>query len=111
MVFIMASAPLNPQAASTDHKYQALLAVSEAIVAHRDLDALFHELAGRLHQVVRFDFLGLVLLDAASDTARMHILETSGPRPDQWFAPLPVEETPGGMVLKTQQPLIVSEQD
>ena len=52
----MASAPLNPQAVSTDHKYQALLAVSEAIVSHRDLSALFHELAGRLHQAVRFDY-------------------------------------------------------
>ena len=56
-MFIMASAPLNPQAPSTDHKYQALLAVSEAIVSHRDLSALFQELAGRLHQVVRFDYL------------------------------------------------------
>jgi formate hydrogenlyase transcriptional activator len=96
---------------SARQQYETLLAVSEAIVAHRDLDALFHELAGRLHQVVRFDFLGLVLLDAASDTARMHILETSGPRPDQWFTPLPVEEHPSGMVLQTQQPLIVSEQN
>src|ERR1700747_1937561 len=46
---------------STDHKYQALLAVSEAIVSHRELSALFHELAGRLHQVVRFDYLVLYL--------------------------------------------------
>ncbi|HLJ93853.1 MAG TPA: hypothetical protein VKU02_11760 [Gemmataceae bacterium] len=53
----MASAPLNPQAPSTDHKYQALLAVLEAIVSHRDLSALFHELAGRLHQVVPFGYL------------------------------------------------------
>ena len=53
----MANAPLNPQAPSTDHKYQALLAVSEAIVSHRDLSALFHELAGRHHQVAPFDYL------------------------------------------------------
>jgi len=53
----MAIAPLNPQAPSTNHKYQALLAVSEAIGSHRDLSALFQELAGRLHQVVRFDYL------------------------------------------------------
>ena len=60
----MASAPLNPQAPSTDHKYQALLAVSEAIVSHRDLSALFHELAGQLRRVVRFDYLGLTLHEA-----------------------------------------------
>ena len=75
----MASAPLNPQAPSTDYKYQALLAVSEAIVSHRDLSALFHELAGRLHQVVRFDYLALVLHEAASNTMRLHVLETSEP--------------------------------
>jgi formate hydrogenlyase transcriptional activator len=91
-------------------RYQTLLAVSEAIIAHRDLGGLFHELAGRLHQVARFDFLGLVLLDAGGDTARLHFLETSGPRPDQWFTPLPLDETPSGLVLQTQQPLIVAEQ-
>ncbi|HEV3167938.1 MAG TPA: hypothetical protein VGZ22_28310, partial [Isosphaeraceae bacterium] len=66
----MASAPLHPQAPSTDHKYQALLAVSEAIVSHRELSALFHELAGQLHHVVRFDYLALVLHEAASNTMR-----------------------------------------
>jgi formate hydrogenlyase transcriptional activator len=92
-------------------QYEALLAVSEAIVAHRDLGALFHELAGRLHQVVRFDFLCLVLFDDATDTSRLHILETSGPRPDQWFIPLPIDATPAGMAFQTQQPVIVSKQD
>jgi hypothetical protein len=43
-----------------------LLAVSEAIVSHRDLSALFHELASRLHQVVRFDYLALFLHYATS---------------------------------------------
>jgi hypothetical protein len=52
-----------------------LLAVSEAIVSHRDLSALFHELAGRLHQVVRFDYLGLALHEATSNTLRVHLLE------------------------------------
>ena len=65
-VLVMASAPLNQQAPSTDHRHQALLAVSEAIVSHRDLSALFHELASRLHQVVRFDYLALFLHYATS---------------------------------------------
>ena len=49
----LASAPYEP--------YRALLAVSEAIASRRDLPALFHELAGRLDHVVRFDSLALVL--------------------------------------------------
>ncbi len=63
--------------------HRALLAVSEAIVLHRDLSALFHELAGRLHQVVQFDGLALVLHEAASNTMRLHVLETSEPIPHQ----------------------------
>jgi hypothetical protein len=60
---------------ATNDRYEALLAVSAAIVAHRDLCALFHDLAGRLRQVVSFDYLTLVLHDAATNTMRMHVLE------------------------------------
>ena len=69
----------NGQALSACQQYRTLLAVSEAIVSHRDLAALFHDLAGRLQQVVRFDYLGLLLHEAASNTLRLHVLEPSGP--------------------------------
>ena len=52
-IFVMAEVHSDAQAAHTSQPYRALLAVSEAIVSHRDLPALFHELAGRLQQVVR----------------------------------------------------------
>ena len=45
---------------SADRQYRTLLAVSETIVSHRDLRALIHDLAGLLHQVVRFEYLILV---------------------------------------------------
>src|SRR5690348_6663804 len=77
----VASAPVDSQLPSTGHKYQALLAVSEAIVSHRDLSAVFHELAGRLHQVVRFDYLGLALHEATSNSLRIHLLEGPEPTP------------------------------
>jgi hypothetical protein len=48
----------------------SVLAVSEAIVSHRDLPARFYELAGLLHQVVRFDYLTLFLHDAARSAPR-----------------------------------------
>jgi hypothetical protein len=107
-VFIMASAPLDAQAPSTDQKYQALLAVSEAIVSHRDLSALFLELAGQLHQVVRFDYLGLALHDATSNTLRMHLLKgiEFTPLPSELVPPL--EEEPAGWVWQTQQARILS---
>src|ERR1700739_283483 len=104
----MASAPLDPQAPSTDHKYHALLAVLEAIVSHRELSALFHELAGRLHQVVRFDYLGLTLHEATSNTLRIHLLEGTEPTPLPSPPVLPLEEETAGGVWQTQQAWIFS---
>src|SRR2546423_14768901 len=89
-------------------QYTTLLAVSEAIVSHRDLATLFHDLAGRLHLVVRFDYLACVLHDATSNTMRPHILETTEPIPAQAPRSFSVEEDPGGIVWQTQHPLIVS---
>ena len=76
--------------------------------SHRDLSALFHELAGRLHQVVQFDGLALVLHEAASNTMRLHVLETSEPTPHPPVLVLPVEDDPAGLVWQNQQPLITS---
>ena len=61
------------QACSILRQYRTLLAVSQAIVSQRGLHALFHELADRLHQVARFDFLSLVLHEGASNTMRLHV--------------------------------------
>ena len=72
------------------------------------MDALFHELAGRLRQVARFDFLSLVLHDAATNTMRLHVLETGEPVPPGTAIVLPPEEDPAGLVWQTQQPLITS---
>ena len=86
----MASARSDAQAQSADQRYRALLAVSEAIVSHRDLSALFHELACRLHQVVRFDYLPLCLHEATSNTMRVHVLEVTRATLIRWhFAFLP----------------------
>src|ERR1700739_3323250 len=102
------SAALDQQMPSTDHKYQVLLAVSEAIVSHRELSALFHELAGRIHQVVRFDYLALYLHEATSNTMRIHVLEGTEPVPLPSAAVLPLEEDPAGWGWQTQPARIFS---
>ena len=104
----MASALSDAQAQPADQRYRALLAVSEAIVSHRDLSALFHELAGRLHQVVHFDYLGLALHEATSNTMRIHLLEGTEPAPLPSPPVLPLEEEPAGWVWQTQQAWIFS---
>jgi hypothetical protein len=105
----MASALSDAQPQPADQRYRGLLAVSEAIVSHRDLSALFHELAGRLRQVVHFDYLGLALHEATSNTLRIHLLE--GTEPTSLPSPppvLPLEEEPAGWVWQTQQAWIFS---
>jgi len=89
---------------------EALLEVSEAIAQQRDLSALFHELATRLHSVLDFDFLSLVLHDPVRNVMRLHVLET---RVDTYSKPTgsetPIEGHPSGWVWQTQQPFLVSD--
>ncbi len=95
-------------AAAPGDPYRALLAVSEVIVSHRDLAALLQELAGRLQQVARFDYLALVLHEAASATMRLHVLGASDGTPVGPAPVLPVEDDPAGLVWQTQRPLTLA---
>jgi formate hydrogenlyase transcriptional activator len=88
-------------------QYQALLEISEAIAVHRDLNALFHDLAERLPRIVPFDFINLVLHDPTREVMRLHILaapESSTIRPG---LELPIDESPAGLVWKSQQPMMI----
>ena len=107
----MTSAPFDGQSAITDEQYRALLAVSEAIVSNRDLPVLLHELGGRLRQIVRFDYLSLVLHEAATNTMRLHVLEAAENLSEPFVLVLPVDDDPAGLVWQTQQPLIIATMD
>ncbi|HEY2584668.1 MAG TPA: sigma 54-interacting transcriptional regulator [Tepidisphaeraceae bacterium] len=85
--------------------------MAEAIVSHRDLPALFHELAGRLHEVVHFDWLALILYDGASQDMRMHVLEPPEPGIQSSAGHVPIDDSPAGLVFQTQRPLIVANLD
>ncbi len=88
---------------------EALLEVSEAIAQQRDLPALFHDLAGRLHSVVDFDFLSLVLHEPSRNVMRLHVLETRVPGEKVAGSESPVEGNPAGWVWQTQQSFVVSD--
>jgi formate hydrogenlyase transcriptional activator len=103
-------APIQP----LDHsrrQLEALLEVSEAIAQQRDLPALFHELAERLHWVVEFDFLTLVLHDPVRNVMRLHILETRIPTDKIVGKETPIEGHPAGWVWQSQQPFVVNDED
>src|SRR5882724_10420348 len=88
---------------------EALLEVSEAIAQQRDLPALFHDLSDRLRSVIDFDFLTLVLHDAARNAMRLHVLATRIPGEKAAGSESPVEGNPSGWVWQTQQPFVVSD--
>src|SRR6202795_5037051 len=103
MLISMADPVISPPetvlAAPLEHsrrQLETLLEVSEAIAQQRDLPALFHDLAGRLHSVVDFDFLTLILHDPLRNVMRLHVLETRVPHEKRTGSEAPVEGHPSG---------------
>jgi formate hydrogenlyase transcriptional activator len=94
---------------AVDH-YQTLLDVSESIAAHRDLPALFRDLAVRLPRVAPFDFIGLVLHNPDNGKMKVHVIETAAV---QGLArrldglELSPEESASGWVWTHQEPLVI----
>jgi formate hydrogenlyase transcriptional activator len=105
----MANAGLDGRAnVSSEDSFRALAVVSQAVVSHRDLAAVSHELAAPAHEVIRFDYLGLMLYEAQANTPPLHVLQPPAPTQPAAVVPIPVDETPNGLVWQTQQPPIVS---
>jgi formate hydrogenlyase transcriptional activator len=88
---------------------EALLEVSEAIAQQRELPALFHELAERLHRVIEFDFLSLILHDPKTNKMRLHILEAKEVPEDPTGSEYSIESTPSGQVFLTQEPFVLAD--
>ncbi|MBI2347949.1 MAG: GAF domain-containing protein, partial [Deltaproteobacteria bacterium] len=88
-------------------QYRTLLEVSESIVSHRDLTELFRDLAPRLHGVIDFDFINLILHESDRNVMVSNVLETPDPNYACPSGECPME-TPGGWVWQTQQPWVVS---
>jgi formate hydrogenlyase transcriptional activator len=87
----------------SDRQFEALLAVSETISLQHDVKALFHELSERLHTVLSFDFLALVLHDPETNTMRLHTLEAREPHEHESAKDFPVENHPSGWVWENQR--------
>ncbi len=91
-------------------RLRLLLEVTESIASHRDLTDLLRDLAQRLPHLVPFDYINVVLHDAAREVMRLWLLVTSQPSTVHPGLETPVDESPGGgLVWKTQRPLTVSD--
>jgi formate hydrogenlyase transcriptional activator len=93
---------------SAAQRFRSLLSVAESITSCRELEELFGRLVGQLQSLVAFDFLGLVVHEPERGIVQTRVLETDSMvlahRPER-----PIEETPAGWVIKSQQPLIVAD--
>jgi len=106
------SPPVTAPASPLEHsrrQLEALLEVSETIAQQRDLRALFHELAERLHSVLDFDFLTLTLHDPVRNVMRLHILESRIHADKAAGMEMSIDGHPSGWVWKTQQPFVVDD--
>jgi len=96
---------------SLAERYQALLEVAQAISAHRDLHALFLDLAQRLPSVVHVNFVALMLHDPVRNTMRLHTIQANVPADLVGGHEGPIEDSPAGLVWQTQQPILVPNLD
>lgn len=90
-------------------RLRLLLEVTESIASHRDLTLLLEDLARRLPDIVPFDFINAVLHDPDRNVMRLWLLVTAVPSSIRPGLETPVEESPGGWVWRTQQPLTVDD--
>src|SRR3977135_3366216 len=96
----IAAAGLPPQ------QYLILLERSRPIASQRDLTDLFHDLAGRLHNLFDFHNLAVLLHDGRRDVMRMHALDSTEPAMLSFPTEIPVEGSIAGWVWLNQQPFI-----
>jgi len=96
---------------SLAERYQALLEVAQAISAHRDLHALFQDLAQRLPSVVHVNFVALTLHDPVRNVMRLHTIQANVPADLVGGHEGPIEDSPAGLVWQTQQPILVPNLD
>ena len=88
-------------------RYEALLRVSRAIAHHRSINELLHAITAQLHIVVPFDYLMLILNDAATDEMRLVVLEPSD-TPFAPFVPMPLSDWgPARSAWETQLTTVV----
>lgn len=90
-------------------QYLTLLELSKAIGLHRNLPNLFHDLSGRLHDVLECHNLSIVLHDESLNVLRAHILETNEPAMREFLRELPIEGSISGWVWRNQKPFVTAD--
>ncbi len=88
-------------------KYRTLTEISEAFVACRDLEALFHSLWDSLSKLIRFDYLLLVLINEQTGSARVEAMAGNSRLQSAVGMEMPLEGTPSEIVWRSQETLYI----
>jgi len=92
-----------------DNQYATLLEVSRAIAAHQSLAELFQDLGRRLHTVLNFNYLSLILHDPVHEVMRLHTLHFDGVPTIQPGMEFGMDDSPSAEVWRTQAPLTIGD--
>ena len=92
-----------------EQQYATLLEVSQAIAAHQSLTELFQDLGRRLHTVLNFNYLSLILHDPVHEVMRLHTLHFDGVMTIQPGMEFGMEDSPSAEVWRTQAPLTIAD--
>jgi PAS domain S-box-containing protein len=91
---------------------RALQTVSElakTIAGHESMEALFHELSERLHELLNFTYLSVVLHEPDTHTMRVWQIEGASMVPFDQRPKQPMNESISARVWQTQRPLVLSD--
>src|SRR5215813_7379563 len=89
--------------------YATLLEVVKSIASHQTLPELFQDLSRRLHTVLNFTYLSLLLHDPVRNVMRMHTRESVQPGTLQAGMEFSMEESPSAWVWQHQQAMVVND--
>ena len=103
----MGSMGTIPQLAlGTDaERYEALLRISESLSVCREPEELSRVLTERLRELIRFDYLDLLVFKENSNQIEWHLIGAGQlPYPD-----VPIEETSSWHIYQTQEPMYIAD--
>ncbi len=92
-------------------RYEALIRVSQAIGAHRDLKDLFSAMATELHRVVQFDGIVVAQYGEASNEILWTACEVCSQQGTVSPPDIPADETITKWVYQRQEPLVIPSLD
>lgn len=110
---LISNAAQVPSVDVQTQKYLTLLELSKAITSHRDLSALFHDIACHLRRLFPFRDLAVMLRDEKKNVMRSYLY--AGCDQADWAnqqpTEVPIDDSINGRVWRDQKAMIVSDLD